>query len=404
MTVSGYLSIYNDWDLLEPALYSVLPVIDELVVVDGGYRWMAAFQTGIGRDPAKSAPQVHDILRRLPIPIRYISGVWPNEIEKRLAGYRACTGRYVLRLDADEILFWDQDALTRFFATGAAAADMEMPAYVAPGWIEGGAAGLPRQACLFDRQQISAEDHLHYLWLVLTADTLPAANARLPVFEDAIAFNAHLTNWRTPQTAIQRACFYVLNWYRQHGVPSIPALRSTPLESVAELLEYVSARQFFETMLGNALVAGHFDLGGRGLRETPLTRDQEAPLLPLYQNYHTAQTALNRKLRQSPRYFSRDQAICIDITTEASFTEIIRAGEAVFEISAPISAVKSTLHRIVIDDTVAHSERLDCKFDGKITRVTVPYNARPELNVIKRVLEIQIWPEADFGSDTIVCR
>jgi tetratricopeptide (TPR) repeat protein len=40
---SAYLSVYNDWDILEPALRSIRPFVDELVVVDGGYRWMAEF-------------------------------------------------------------------------------------------------------------------------------------------------------------------------------------------------------------------------------------------------------------------------------------------------------------------------------------------------------------------------
>jgi hypothetical protein len=33
--LSAYLTIYNDWDLLEPALRSIAPYIDEPVVVDG---------------------------------------------------------------------------------------------------------------------------------------------------------------------------------------------------------------------------------------------------------------------------------------------------------------------------------------------------------------------------------
>ena len=45
---SAYLSIYNDWDILEPALKSIAPYIDELVVVDGGYKWMAPYADRTG--------------------------------------------------------------------------------------------------------------------------------------------------------------------------------------------------------------------------------------------------------------------------------------------------------------------------------------------------------------------
>jgi hypothetical protein len=41
MSISGYISVYNDWDILEHALQFVIPYIDGLIVVDGGYRWIA---------------------------------------------------------------------------------------------------------------------------------------------------------------------------------------------------------------------------------------------------------------------------------------------------------------------------------------------------------------------------
>ena len=53
---SAYLSIYNDWDILLPALKSVAAHVDELVVVDGAYQWMEPYLKAIGGDPAKSDP------------------------------------------------------------------------------------------------------------------------------------------------------------------------------------------------------------------------------------------------------------------------------------------------------------------------------------------------------------
>ena len=38
---SAYLSIYNDWDILAWTLRSIASYVDELVVVDGAYEWMA---------------------------------------------------------------------------------------------------------------------------------------------------------------------------------------------------------------------------------------------------------------------------------------------------------------------------------------------------------------------------
>ena len=39
MKISAYLVIYNDYDILEEALSSVVGYVDEMVVVDGAYTW-----------------------------------------------------------------------------------------------------------------------------------------------------------------------------------------------------------------------------------------------------------------------------------------------------------------------------------------------------------------------------
>jgi hypothetical protein len=103
MSISGYLSIYNDWDILEHALRSVVPYIDELVVVDGGYRWMSAYLTAIGRDLERSVDRVYDIVGSFPVPTKVVSGPWDDEPQKRIAGYDACSCEFVLRFDADDV-------------------------------------------------------------------------------------------------------------------------------------------------------------------------------------------------------------------------------------------------------------------------------------------------------------
>src|SRR5579872_3428661 len=159
---SAYLSIYNDWDLLPSTLTSIKPYIDELVVVDGGYAWMLPFLTGIGKDPHRSDPRVYQALDASGIPYRVVSGIWPNEIEKRKAGYSACRHRFVFRVDADEIYYMKEGRLEQFLAAGGAAAEMDMPLYAAPGWIyaQHGQQRTERQGFLFDREQVSADQHL----------------------------------------------------------------------------------------------------------------------------------------------------------------------------------------------------------------------------------------------------
>ncbi len=134
--LSAYLQIYNDWDFLAPMLRSIAPYVDELVVVDGAYAWMADFLERSGRNPLRSDARVFDALEDSRIPYRVITKLWKNEIEKRMAGYTACEGRYVLRIDADEVMFFDDAELERFFSDGSAIAQVELPSYIAPGWLK----------------------------------------------------------------------------------------------------------------------------------------------------------------------------------------------------------------------------------------------------------------------------
>src|SRR5918998_598977 len=108
--ISAYLSVFDDWQLLGPSMASIEPLVDEIVVVDGAYAWVAPHLEP-GRDPARSDARVRDVLAPFAGKTRFIEGVWRDEMEKRMAGYAACRGRWVLKADADEIVFptpeWD---------------------------------------------------------------------------------------------------------------------------------------------------------------------------------------------------------------------------------------------------------------------------------------------------------
>src|SRR6202035_3341065 len=117
---SAYLSIYNDWDILPSALRSVASHIDELVVVDGAYDWMIPYLTMLGLDSARSDPRVYAAIEESGIPFRVISRTWKNEIEKRQTGYEACAHDFIYRIDADEIMFFDDRALETALSCGFA--------------------------------------------------------------------------------------------------------------------------------------------------------------------------------------------------------------------------------------------------------------------------------------------
>lgn len=263
--ISAYLSIFNDWDILPQALRSVSSYIDELVVVDGGYEWMVPYLDSLGLSSVRSDERVYQAIEASGIPFRIVSGTWRNEPHKRMAGYAACKNDLILRFDADEVLFFDDSALESALASGVAVGEMEMPNYVAPGWVSRNRHldTIERQCFLFDRRQVSSELHLNYLWLILTVDELPLAGRHpFPVHPVSLAFNAHLTNWRSPSTSVNRAAFYVLNWMRKNGVPSIPSLQDTPLTDLKVLLDVVPGEAFLSSLSWGRLASGMTESSG----------------------------------------------------------------------------------------------------------------------------------------------
>lgn len=293
--ISAYLTIYNDADILDMALKSVLGYVDELIVVDGAYEWMAPFLRSTGRNPLKSDDIIYQKIQASGIPYKVINKIWKNEIEKRIAGFDAASLQYVMRIDADEVLMFDDAALDGYFASSCAVAEMYMPNYVAPGWVIQGTRIIdryrtyPRQSMLFDRNRISSSEHLTYLWLVLTADHLPADHKKqkiFPVYEIPIAFCAHLTSWRYVESSATRSSFYIMNWMRQNGAPWINEFGNNKIQNFDKFFKIIPPHIFLEVMRGGIIVQGDIHLKPlEKLSKTPLTEIQEKSFVTIYFNF-----------------------------------------------------------------------------------------------------------------------
>lgn len=392
---SAYLNIYNDWDILHLSLKSIEDRIDELVVVDGAYAWMVPLLEGIGYDPARSKDQVYDIISSLNVKTTFISKVWNNELEKRQAGYAACSNRFVYRIDSDEVLFFSPGAVEKFMATGAAVGQMDMPTYLAPGVIEGAnsPSRLPRQSLLFDRNQIESNAHLAYLWLVLGPDALPGdAHVTKPVFPDALAFNAHLTTWRTPETSINRATFYVMNYMRQHGVPWLDDLSGQGLSDFEVLFERVQPAAFRDIMFSHPLTVGHTELRkGVTLARSPLGAAGEEIIRPIWDNYIHATAELNRKTRDGWRYFVLGERVCLDLSSPEAIFAISNGGKVTFECSAPVHAAKIQIRSLLEQEPYTQLSEIPFKRNGKLLSFEI--SGRIPALALRSTLEIYVWAE-----------
>jgi hypothetical protein len=71
----------DDLDILPQGLSSIAAYIDEIVVVDGAYRWMAALLSGAGRDPTGSMAEVCRALDPFKPKLRVLNGIWADELK-----------------------------------------------------------------------------------------------------------------------------------------------------------------------------------------------------------------------------------------------------------------------------------------------------------------------------------
>lgn len=388
---SAYLSIYNDWDILAPALASVKPYIDELVVVDGGYSWMAPYTQRTGRSLMLSDDRVYDAIESSGIPYRVISKPWTNEIEKRMAGYDACTTRYIFRIDADEILFFDTQALERYFSRSEAVGEMVMPTHVAPGWILGDTATtrIGRQSFLFDRNQIDTASHLAYLWLVLEADNLPpSAGRHIPAFGEPLAYNAHLTTWRTPSTARSRACFYVMNYFRAKGVPWLPEMGG-PISDFAPFFDKVPPSMFENILLGHPLVTGHITPRPNAcLYQSPLSPEAEAGFAPFFEKFLRGNARLNRQLRTVWRDFITGQDLSIDLTTPEALHSLTDDDTVRLQFSGGVHAAQAQIRTLLQHAPWFTVEKVPTVIDARTLNITIPDQMQ---GMLRRTLEFAVW-------------
>lgn len=401
-TIDAYLSVYNDFDLVETVLSRLKGMIRELVVVDGGYEWMLPYLIATGKDPQRSDDEFYRKLEASGLNWRAVNGVWANEIEKRKAGYEACTSDYVLRVDADEVSFFDADAIDEFINSGGAVAEMALPMYDSPGLVQsrGLDAPFPRQGFLFDRDQVGVAAHLNYLWLVLTADRLDHA-AKLPIFARPVAFNAHLSQWRTPNGGVQRASFYVLNYLRTPGLPSFSGSNQQDFFEPSVFFKHISPEIFQSAMKRSKVINSQFEIDGGHLLATPLTEDQEGVFAHHYNSFLSECRIANQEAHAFDQGFISGQGLffhltaqgilCLDQGLEIQFSDALVGAEA-------------KLH------TVEHQSQPSGCIALQVTKESTRVKIRGQVSalisrpLLRTILEITAWSDRPCGTFRLITR
>lgn len=408
--ISAYLSIYNDSDILDEALNSIKYYVDELIIVDGAYEWMAPFLSAIGKNPEKSDEIVYEKVRRSGIPYKVIKKVWKNEVEKRVAGFSEANNQYVMRVDADEIIFFEDKSLRSFFNSGCAVAEMFMPTYVAPGYVIKGRTiidgfrGFPRQCCLFDKSKISAEEHLRYLWLVLTVDLLPGLIKKkkiYPVFEKPIAFCAHLTNWRYVESSASRGCFYTMNWMRKNGAPWVKGLGKRAISDFNSFFKNIPPSIFLEVMRNGAFVQGDILIGaGEKLSPSPLDLSSEKIFTGLYKKYLDNLSNRVAAVKKNGSYNLFDYPFYFDISNEVDLIKLGADNKITIEFSTKINDATVSILTLIDHAPFSSEVKIPFHISNNLLIITLPI-IEYEKFIIRKAIKIIVSsdnPEICFSS------
>lgn len=294
MKISAYIILHMDDDFLEYTLTSVDAFVDEFIVVDGAYKWVEPFLSSSGIDANRSGPKTMQILDKFSRKVSYFSGTWEDELQKREFGYSKCTGDIIVRIDADEIYDFNHNAILNFFQSSRSVAQMEYPLLMTNNLHRHRVkdAHIPRQAFMFKRSQITAEQHCGYLWLVLT----PKEQARRSTPDWAraeispVARVAHLTSFRKPNTSVNRARFYTLLYIRTCGhIPweSLPdSLEGyDPDKRIHDILSFMSADEYTSFLKGHQIVSGFVDMKGFYLDHIGFQPEIQKEIDKIYREY-----------------------------------------------------------------------------------------------------------------------
>lgn len=260
MRLSAYICTYRDTEFLEHVVDTIYDIVDELVIVDGPYRFIVEYYRGMPLEFGSTLGRVRP--RGVPLlalsKVVYLSKTWTNQQEKRKAAYERCTGDIVLVIDGDEFWNVDCDVLEEFhrsdYAVGSMDAIQLCRSNAALGQLATGAidpTGITkfRKPNVFKRAQITAAEHLDYIWITdHAADSSPRSEFPKPM---GLFYNLILM--RTAQGQFEKYLYYRTRYLLAEKL-SDPLLASLQCSNYSEVARRLSLETF-----ASFILRGSFD-------------------------------------------------------------------------------------------------------------------------------------------------
>jgi hypothetical protein len=240
------------------------------------------------------------------------------------------------------------------------------------------------------------------LWLILATEQLPNVADRPPVFSAPIAFNAHLSLWRTQATSINRAAFYSLNYIRAHGAPWIAELGATPLPDLTPLFERVSPKAFLDSLLSNINTLG-YPLHDETfmLRPSPIGKEDEAGFSPIYEQFLSGLARLNAEFAASGRYIVDE--LKLDLSSADALRPLLGQSGLALQFSADLANAEVCLDYILPAAPWTLREPVEFAIEKDRLMLNLPPESATHPSWLRRVLGVNVWFENGGRLQRVSC-
>ncbi|MGR8933322.1 MAG: WcbI family polysaccharide biosynthesis putative acetyltransferase [Gammaproteobacteria bacterium] len=209
--ISVAMIVYNDFDFIADCIEKVYNFADEIIIVDGPYEYCTPIMKKFGLYYDGIPDALAEIVKLEKV--KYFHKAFGNEKEKRVFLYNQCSYDIVMLLDADEIITSiDQDQIDSFINSDKSVASFTFLNMIRVNCIFG---EPTKKYIVFKKNNISAEEHLDYTWLIGVNQNPPDRNK---MFDVPLGRICHLTLMRSKYGSIVKYCFYTRLYYYTRGL------------------------------------------------------------------------------------------------------------------------------------------------------------------------------------------
>lgn len=207
MEISIYIILFGDLGFLYDILSTIHHKVKEIIIVDGPYIYNIDYlkKLGVYYDEHSKPDELTRIIEKYNV--KYFNKIFNNEEEKRIFGYNCCSCDNILLVDADEFFIFDENKIIDFInseksVTGFGIYNMNRVDMYFDDYCT--------KLVLFKKNQITAQEHLDYLWLI-GCKTNPPDNNK--IYNEKMGDIYHQTLNRSRYNNIIKYIFYITLYF-----------------------------------------------------------------------------------------------------------------------------------------------------------------------------------------------